>query len=192
MRRALVLLVPAMLLAACTPSPASDMPEDIAARLAQVDQAVADWADAATPAEAHAAAEAARNLVLGPDAPFYGDADGDGETLGAVAVGLLPGRDGQPGLVRDPAVNACVERDVLGGSWERPSERWDQAVAAIEEWRADLNTFPGLSSHPQRLIGWATLALESSDLDTIHEFASHARLHLEVARAAYDDCTTGI
>ena len=42
-------------------------------RLGAIDEAVATWRSAATIGEAHAAAEAAANLVVGPNGPRYGD-----------------------------------------------------------------------------------------------------------------------
>ena len=40
--------------------------------------------------------------------------------LSANLVGLLPGLGGQRGLAQAEPVNACVEADVLGGSWDDP------------------------------------------------------------------------
>lgn len=89
-------------------------------RLDELQAAVDDWQRADDLASAKAAAETARNLVTGPDVNGYGDLDGAGVT------GLLPCEQGQPGLVTSPAP-ACVERDVLGGSWA-PSCAFDCAT----------------------------------------------------------------
>ncbi|SEI84960.1 hypothetical protein [Demequina mangrovi] len=189
MRAFLALTLAATVLAGCTG--AVDEPEvapDVAARLDALDAAVADWAAASSLDEAQIAAEAARNLVVGPAGPLYGDADGDGMIAGEVDAGLLPGLDGSPGVTAEPAVNACVERDVLGGSWEQPEERWDEALTAIDAWAPGNNTFPSLASHPQRVVGWATLTLETDDLDEAHEYSSHAQLHVDVARTAFESC----
>jgi len=191
MRRASFLvpvLVPVLALAACSTTQPTTMPAAVADRLDQIDAAVTTWADAATVSEAHAAAEEARNLIVGPAGPLYGDADQDGTVAGDAEEGLLPGLDGTPGLVGDPALNACVEADVLGGSWQHPDERWDEALTAIAEWAPGNNTFPTLASHPQRVVGWATLALETDDLDEAHEYASHADIHVNVSRRAYTAC----
>lgn len=160
----------------------------MAARLEQIDLAVARWRDAETIGQAHAAAEAARNLVVGPGGPLYGDADGDGAVDGASDAGLLPALDGAPGLAGPPPANPCVDADVLGGSWDAPEERWQIMLDAIDAWATDGNTFPSLPSHPQRIVGWATLTLDTDALDHAREYASHARLHADVSRAAYEDC----
>ncbi|WP_156163773.1 hypothetical protein [Demequina maris] len=187
MRRVLM-VIPLLAIAACSSSTPSDMPEDVAAQFAQLETAVQEWSDAGTIEEAHAAAEASRNLVMGPGGPLYGDADGDGVIAGESELGLLPGDAGEPGLVHDPAVNPCVERDVLGGSWERPQARWAEVIDAIGAWTETNNTFPSLASHPQRVVGWATLTLATDDLDTALEYAGHAQLHVDVTRAAYESC----
>ncbi|WP_062466390.1 hypothetical protein [Demequina maris] len=187
MRRVLM-VIPLLAIAACSSSTPSDMPDDVAAQFEQLETAVQEWSDAGTIAEAHAAAEASRNLVMGPGGPLYGDADGDGVIAGESELGLLPGDAGEPGLVHDPAVNPCVERDVLGGSWERPQARWAEVIDAIGAWTETNNTFPSLASHPQRVVGWATLTLATDDLDTALEYAGHAQLHVDVTRAAYEDC----
>jgi len=181
-----------MVLAGCAESEPSETPaasgEPLAHRLDQVDAAVAAWSGAATVAEAHAAAEEARNLIVGPAGPMYGDADGDGTVRGDIAVGLLPGVEGEEGLAQAEPVNSCVEADVLGGSWEEPGDRWDTALAAYEEWTPASNTMPTLPSHPQRVVGWATFTLATDDLDAAHEYAGHARIHVGVSRAAVEDC----
>ncbi len=156
-------------------------------RVAQLDAAVQAWAGAADLAAARSAAEAARNLVLGPAVEGYGDADGDGTVSGASDIGLLPDERGGPGLVPQPAV-ACVERDVLGGSWADPAARWSEVRRRIAAWRPDDNTFPALPSHPQRVVGWASLTLTTDSVEQAHEYAGHAALHVRVARAALDGC----
>ena len=160
---------------------------ELATRIALIDAAVNEWQAAPDLATARTAAEEARNLVVGPAGPFYGDGDGDGMIEGASAVGLLPGLGGEPGLAT-PAAGACVERDVLGGSWADPADRWAILETAIDEWSALNNTFPALPSHPQRLVGWATLALSSPDIAVVHEYGGHAHLHIEVAVQATTAC----
>ncbi|WP_297083901.1 hypothetical protein [uncultured Demequina sp.] len=181
-----------LVLSACSTSEPSASPEGSAdpagQRLDQIEAAVAAWAGAESLEAAHAAAEEARNLVVGPAGPFYGDADGDGELAGDVAEGLLPGLDGETGLAQSEPVSACVEADVLGGSWEDPGERWDVALAAYDAWTPSNNTMPTLPSHPQRVVGWATFTLGTDDLDEAREYAGHAQIHVRVSRAAIEDC----
>ncbi|MDN4482004.1 hypothetical protein [Demequina lignilytica] len=195
MRRLLLTLATAAVLAACSAQQpdgaeptATAIPSAITARLDALDAAVFSWREAATVAEAHAAAEDARNLVVGPTGTLYGDGDGSGSLGVEPATGLLPGLDGSPGLAGPPSLNACVDADVLGGSWEDPQERWDIMLEAIDAWAPGGNTFPSLPSHPQRVVGWATLTLEADDLDLAHEYAGHAQLHVDVTRAAYESC----
>lgn len=159
----------------------------VSARLVALDAALTAWASAGTLTQAKASAETVRNLVTGPSVMGYGDLDGDGHTRGANDVGLLPGERGQAGLVTGP-VSRCVERDVLGGSWADPGARWADLRTRVQRWSPTNNTFPALSSHPQRIVGWASLALRSASLDDAHEFAGHARLHLTATRAAFEDC----
>ncbi len=187
-----LLLCAASLLTACG-SPgnggvAASTDLELAARVDALNTAVSAWQSASTIAEAHAAAEAARNLVVGPDGPFYGDADGDGDVAGINSIGLLPGLGGEPGLAQNEPVNACVVAHVLGGAWDEPSTRWGDAVAAIDVWAPTNNTFPGLASHPQRIVGWATLTLATADLDTALEYAGHARLHTDITSQAIQAC----
>jgi hypothetical protein len=87
-----------------------------------------------------------------------------------------------------PAANPCVTRDLLGGSWENPARRWAILQAKIAAWRPGNNTFPTLPSHAQRIVGWATLALGSSDLATAREYAAHAKLHVDVSRTSVSHC----
>ncbi|TFG68938.1 MAG: hypothetical protein E4H24_02245 [Thermomicrobiales bacterium] len=159
-------------------------------RLSEIDDAVSRWQAAVDLVAVGAAAEAARNLVVGPDGPGYGDADGDGTVTGANAVGLLPGLAGQHGPATEAAgaAGACVVRDVLGWSWGDPSARWAILADAIAAWSPASNTFPSLPSHPQRIVGWATLALGADDLPTALEFGGHARLHIDIASRAVTDC----
>ena len=157
------------------------------ARLEELDAALTSWAGAATLDDARAAAEAARNLVTGPDVEGYGDADGDDSVSGANRRGLLPGETGVPGLVTRPAT-ACVERDVLGGSWADPVARWDEVRRRIADWTPTNNTFPDLPSHPQRVVGWASLTLKSTSLAAAREYAGHARIHVDVTVAALSGC----
>ncbi len=161
--------------------------ETLADRLDAIDNAVRGWKEASDLATAHRFAEQARNLVVGPAGPFYGDADGDGAITGATGSGLLPGLKGEPGLA-SAAPNACVTRDVLGGDWSDPTRRWQILRTAIANWRSSNNTFPKLPSHPQRIVGWATLAIGTSDLPTAREYASHAKLHVDVSKRAMKGC----
>jgi hypothetical protein len=189
-----LLLTATLVLAACTPAatpPASaNVPSPIAALLRRLDgiqAAIDQWRDAPDLAAARRAAEAARNLVVGPAGPFYGDADGDGTIGGTNDTGILPGIHGEAGLA-DPALGSCLAADVLGGDWTDPVARWATLEAAIEAWAPANNTFPALPSHPQRLVGWATLTLATDSLETAHEFAGHAALHAQISRAAVVAC----
>lgn len=158
------------------------------ARLGMIDQAVTEWADAPTLADAKAAAERARNLVVGPDNALYGDADADGTVDGAINEGLLPGEGGAPGLAQRGEPNPCVVADVLGVDWADPAARWREARHTYDSWTPADNTMPRLASHPQRIVGWASLTLATDNLDTAHEFAGHAQLHVDVSVAAFEDC----
>lgn len=156
-------------------------------RLAALQAAVDAWREADDLASAKAAAETARNLVTGPDVTGYGDLDRDGRTGGASEAGLLPGEQGQPGLVTSPAP-ARVERDVLGGSWDDPAARWQEVRTRIAAWSEADNTFPLLASHPQRVVGWASLTLATSRLELAREYAGHAQLHVRVSLEALEGC----
>ena len=156
-------------------------------RMVAVDDAVAAWRVAPTVAAAQEAAEAAANLVVGPNGPGYGDRDGDGVVSGATDAGVLPGLDGTPsGLAIPLAANACITADVLGGSWDDPEARWGEMLAAIDAWSPGNNTMPSLASHPMRVVGWATFTLESASLDEAHEYAGHAKLHVDISVRALD------
>ena len=145
---------------------------------------VSRWASATTLADAKAAAEETRNLITGPTVAGAGDADRDGKTT-PVRIGLLPGDDGSRGLTSSLATG-CVERDVLGGSWSRPAARWAEVARRIRDWAPDNNTFPGLPSHAQRVVGWATLALESRRLSDALEYSGHATGHARIVTAAIE------
>jgi hypothetical protein len=169
-------------------APSGSASDAMIQRLDAIDAAVVSWRSATDLVEAHAAAEAARNLVVGPTGPGYGDADGDGSIGGGSIVGLLPGEGGEPGLATDVADSACVDADVLGGSWADAAGRWATLQTAIDAWSPSNNTFPTLPSHPQRIVGWATLALATDDLSTAHEYGGHAALHSDISRRAVTDC----
>lgn len=156
-------------------------------RLTAIGDAVDRWRLAADLATARRAAEEARNLIVGPKGPLYGDADRDGTVGGASEIGLLPGLAGEAGLAT-AAAGVCVDRDVLGGSWADPAARWAKLEAAISAWTPSNNTFPAFPSHPQRVIGWATLTLAAPDLATAQEYGGHARLHADIALRALTDC----
>ena len=165
----------------------NDDASSLAVRIDALDVAVSDWEDAASVADAKRAAERSLNLIVGPDGPGYGDLDGDGAIEGEAALGLLPGLDGElDGLATLAAGNDCIERDVLGGSWGEPGARWQEMLDAIDAWEPGNNTMPSLQSHPMRVVGWATFTLASDDLDLAHEFAGHARLHVDVTQRALD------
>jgi hypothetical protein len=160
---------------------------DLGVRLGAIAAVVGEWREASTLGEARAAAEAAANLVVGPNGPGYGDRDGNGLVEGDAAAGVLPGLDGSPdGLASALDANECVVADVLGGSWTDPAARWGTMLTAIEEWRPDRNTMPSLPSHPMRIVGWATFTLASTSLDEAHEYAGHAQLHVDVSRRALE------
>lgn len=161
--------------------------ENLSSRLALLDQAVTRWQEAPSLRVAHEAAEEARNLVVGANGPFYGDANGDGKISGANSVGVLPGLKGEAGLA-DPNENSCVIADVLGGHWSDPAMRWSRLQTAIASWAPTKNTFPSLPSHPQRVVGWASLTLQSNRLAHAHEYASHARLHVDISQRALNNC----
>ena len=159
----------------------------LAGRIDDIDAAIATWRGARTLAVAKAGAEKARNLITGYFGPGYGDLDGDGVIAGQVDVGLLPGLAGQAGLVSN-GPNDCMKKDVLGGDFSNAKARWAMMGRAIENWRLHNNTFPSLPSHPQRIVGWATLTLASKELDQAKEYASHAQLHADITRAAVVRC----
>lgn len=169
------------------PTPAGQPGKSARERLDWIAAEVSAWRSASNLAQAKRHAEAARNLIVGPTGPGYGDVDEDGEVSGANAIGLLPGLKGNAALAI-PAATTCVERDLLGGSWEDPVRRWAVLNAKIIAWRPSNNTFPTLPSHAQRIVGWATLALKSSNLGTAREHAAHAKLHVEVSRNALARC----
>ena len=181
-------VVAALFLAACG-SDSSSTEEDqqeqseIAFReqVTTIDDAVAAWRNSLSIEDAHAAAEAAANLVVGPNGPDYGDRNGDGTIDGENEAGVLSGLDGTPvGNAETLEPNECIERDVLGGSWTDPEAEWDKMIVAIDEWTPDNNTMPTLDSHPMRIVGWATFTLDTDTLGDAHEYADHAKLHVDV------------
>jgi len=196
MRRHLVALTIAvpLLAGACSSSDAVGTPgsTDLALteRVDAVAAAVDDWQDAATLAQAKADAEAALNLIVGPDGPGYGDSDGDGVIQGETDMGLLPGSLGEAGIAQSEPTNSCVQADVLGGSWEDPADRWATAQAVYDAWTPSDNTMPSLPSHPQRIVGWATLTLATDSLDEALEYAGHAQIHVDASRVAVEACVS--
>ncbi len=175
--------------ASTTPSAPEPTAEDaLGKRLQGINEAVDRWRGAADLASAKSAAEEARNLVVGPAGPGFGDVDGDGSIEGASTIGLLPGRADEPGLATVGA-GLCVERDILGGSWADPVERWAILGAAIDAWTPSNNTFPSLPSHPQRIVGWATLTQAASDLENALEYGGHAHLHIAISMSAAASCS---
>lgn len=189
-RRLAVASALALLLASC--GGAGDRGGNAAPLRTRIDQIGAQvevWAAANDLASAQAAAEAAANLVTGSGGPEYGDRDGDGTVDGEAEVGVLPSLDGDSvGLALPLRSESCELTDVLGGSWDDPGARWQTFEDALTEWRPDNNTFPSLPSHAQRVVGWASLTIASDDLDTAHEYAGHAALHVDVMRRAIQDC----
>lgn len=184
-----VSLIPiALLLAACGSGDADPAATDaVRDRLDEIAEQVAVWHTTDDPAEALAAAEAAANLVVGPNGPGYGDRDGDGAIAGATEVGLLSGVDGTPAGIASPlADQSCVARDVVAGTVDDPATAWAEMEAAIDAWRPTDNTMPTLASHPMRIVGWATFTLASGSLDDAHEYAGHAQLHVDVSLRALD------
>lgn len=175
-----------------TPAPRPDIlkqapPDTLETRLAVLDEAVTRWQRATDLTQAHNAAEEARNLIVGPAGPFYGDANRDGKVSGAVALGMLPGTRGEAGIARQTD-NRCVIADILGGSWRDPAARWAILEQAIARWSPARNTFPSLPSHVQRVVGWASLTLKSSSVAAAREYAKHARLHVDIASRAASYC----
>lgn len=162
-------------------------PDTLGTRLAALDEAVTRWQRATDLTQALNAAEEARNLIVGPAGPFYGDANRDGKVSGAVALGILPGSGGEAGIARQTD-NRCVVANILGGSWGDPAARWAILEQAIARWTPTRNTFPSLPSHVQRVVGWAMLTLKSKCLADVREYARHARLHVNIATSAADDC----
>jgi hypothetical protein len=170
-----------------TPASSAGNGAALASRVEELSEAVQAWADSETIEDAHVWAEAALNLVVGPNGPGYGDLNDDGSISGESDAGVLPGLDGTPaGLASSLGSNPCIERDVLGGDWTDPEQQWATMSAAIEAWSPANNTMPSLPSHPMRIVGWATFTLESDSLDLAHEYASHARLHVDVTQRALD------
>ena len=160
---------------------------ELVARVDAIDAAIAEWRGARTLSAAKAGAEKTRNLVTGPSGPAYGDGDGDGTIGGEVDAGLLPGLGGQAGLASDRP-NPCMLANVLGGDFSQAAARWATMDRAIANWRADNNTFPSLPSHPQRIVGWATLTLQRANLAQAKNYAGHAQLHADKTRTAITQC----
>lgn len=161
--------------------------ETLGTRLVAVDRAVLRWQSASTLRIAHEAAEEARNLIVGPSGPLYGDANKDGLIAGKSVVGVLPGLKGEASLA-SPNDNACVVADILDGSWREPAKRWFQFQSALSSWTIRRNTFPSLPSHTQRVVGWASLTLKSTSLVEAREYAKHARLHVDIGVRAINSC----
>ena len=161
---------------------------ELLARVDAIQAAVTAWKSAPDLKSVKAAAETARNLVVGPHGPGYGDADGDGTISGAAMIGLLPGLGGQLGLADAGTPNSCVTAQVLGGSWADPAARWKTAQDDVAAWTKTNNPFPGLMSQPQRIFGWASLTLASDSLSDAHGFAGDAQLHVDATRAAAQKC----
>lgn len=173
-----------------TVSNVTDAAAGLGPRLAAIQTAIGRWQRASSLAAARSAAEEARNLVVGASGPYYGDSDRNGVIGGANTRGLLPGLRGED-AVAQPENGYCVVRDILGGSWADPPKRWAILDAAIKTWAPSRNTFPNLPSHPQRVVGWASLALSTDSLKTAKEYGGHARLHIDVSSRAISQCNEG-
>lgn len=192
--RAITIICAALLLAACNGAPAEPEPSgsvaEAQARIDAISAQVTTWRTADDLATATTAAEAAANLVVGPNGPGYGDRNGDGQVSGATDTGLLPGLDGTPvGLVRAGIGDAaCVEPDVLGGSWDDPEARWQEMADAIAAWTPSNNTMPTLASHPMRIVGWATFTQTATTVDEAREYGGHAAIHVNVSSRALSEC----
>ena len=50
------------------------------------------------------------------------------------------------------------------------------------------NTFPVLPSHPQRIVGWASLTLAATELASALEYGGHGHLHIQISMRAVSDC----
>ena len=98
-----------------------------------------------------------------------------------VAVWLV-GRARMPSLQRDSRY--CTSSYVQC----QQAARWSSLESAIAAWTPSNNTFPALPSHPQRIVGWASLALATAELAAALEYGGHASLHVDVARRAVTDC----
>lgn len=183
-------VAPAATATATSPSDGSASPVGDTAfvqRMDAVQSAVMAWGDATSTGDATTAAEAAANLVVGPNGPGYGDRNGDGVVSGEVAVGLLSGVGAGPeGIAVPLAGDECVTRDVLGATADDVAAGWAEMEVAIAAWTPTNNTMPSLASHPMRIVGWATFTIASGSLDDAHEYAGHAQLHVDVALAALD------
>jgi hypothetical protein len=185
--------VVAALLTACGTTSVSNTVQDddaktaLATRLDEIEEAVATWRDAGSIRDAHRSAETAANLIVGPNGPNYGDRNGDGVIQGENDAGVLQGAGGTPEGLADPlASNQCVVDNVLGGEWEDPAGRWEIMLETIDRWAPGNNTMPTLPSHPMRVVGWATFTLASDSLDEAHEYAGHAKLHVDISLRALD------
>jgi hypothetical protein len=183
-----------LVLAACGSDSSSDDEDiqeqsEIAYReqMTTIDDAVAAWRNSLFIDDAYVEAETAANLIVGPNGPDYGDRNGDGTIDGETEAGILSGLDGTPvGIAETLEPNECIDRDVLGGSWTDPAAEWDKMIVAIDEWQPDNNTMPTLDSHPMRIVGWATFTLETDSLGDAHEYADHAKSHVDVSLDALD------
>ncbi len=168
-------------------------PEDVQAftlrvQLLTTDNAVTVWGQADNLADAHAAAEAAANIVVGSGGPDFGDRDGNGVAEGTdeSEFGILPGLDGTPPGLAALVDNECVEADVLGGSWDDPAARWAQLETVVDGWSEENNTIPELTSNPMRIVAWANLALATDSLDEAVEFGNRARTNVNLSLNAID------
>lgn len=75
---------------------------------------------------------------------------------------------------------------MLGGIGDDPEAEWGAMRDAIDAWRPDHNTMPTPASHPMGVVSWVTFTLEFESIDEVHEYASHAKLHVDVSVRAID------
>jgi hypothetical protein len=166
-RFASCVLASAVILGACGPSPVVGVPttaaavdptEDLGERMEAIGLFVSEWRTATSLEDAQRVVQGESNL------------------------GVLPGLVGTPeGIATSLESNECVVRNVLGGSWNDPTVRWDEMLSAIDAWRPNNNTMPTLASHPLRIVGWAMFTLATDSLEEAHEYAGHAKLHVDVS-----------
>ena len=187
--------VPLLLVAALVGCGDDDTPEsaDLATftlkeRLFRAEIPVTVWGRAADLAEAHASAEAAANLMTGSEGWEYGDRDGNGviddEDVGE--FGVLPGLDGTPVGLAEAVDNECIEADVLGGSWDDPAARWAELETALDAWTPENDTISALASQPMQVVGWATLAISTDDVDEARDFGDLAVINVQASIEAAD------
>ncbi len=63
---------------------------------------------------------------------------------------------------------------------------FEEAAARFDEADDARRARETLSRDPMRIVGWATFTLGSDSLDEAHEYAGHAKLHVDIALSALD------